>query len=228
MTIREAISRLDAEFQETPLGFTVETALQARLLELLRVEVGETIQVHGGYNTADSTGYKRKYLDRIAKPQYISSVQPEVNFGMSGDGNQSLDIAVLEPRHESEYDGLDYLPEVEGPKVTVRLVDGSKYFSTTSIKHAIELKYIKNVDVAGAKFERNNIDAWPHSSADLSKLGDLTDAESRHLIVVSNKNPFQQKEDDSRSTAKAQRRYERVEEECEKRAVELTEIHPRE
>jgi len=84
------------------------------------------------------------------------------------------------------------------------------------------------VDVAGAKFEQNNIDAWPHFSADLSKLGDLTDAESRHLIVVSNKNPFQQGEDDSRSTAKAQRRYERVGEECEKRAVELTEIHPRE
>ncbi|ERG97749.1 MAG: hypothetical protein J07HQX50_01777 [Haloquadratum sp. J07HQX50] len=35
-------------------------------------------------------------------------------------------------------------------------------------------------------------------------------------------------EDDSRSTAKAQRRYERVEMEREKRAVKLTEIHPRE
>lgn len=46
MMIQEAINRLDAEFQETPLGFTVETALQARLLELLRAKVGETIQVH--------------------------------------------------------------------------------------------------------------------------------------------------------------------------------------
>ena len=228
MTVQEAINRLDAEFQETPLGFTVETALQARLLELLRAKVGKTVQVRGGYNTADATGYKRKYLDRIGKPQSISSVQPEVNFGMSGDGNRSLDIAILEPRHETEYDDLDYLPEVESPSVTVRLVDGSKYFSTTSIKHAIELKYIKNVDVAGAKFERNNIDEWPHFSSDLAKLGDLSNAESRHLIVVSNKNPFQQGEVDSRSTAKAQRRYERVEEECEKRAVELTEIHPRE
>jgi hypothetical protein len=228
MTIQEAINRLDAEFQETPLGFTVETALQARLLELLRAEVGTTIQVRGGYNTADATGYKRKYLDRIAKPQSISSVQPEVNFGMSGDVNRSLDIAILEPRHETEYDDLDYLPEVESPSVTVRLVDGSKYFSAASVKHAIELKYIKNVDVAGAKFERNNNDEWPHFSSDLAKLGDLSNAESRHLIVVSNKNPFQQGEVDSRSTAKAQRRYDRVEEECEKRAVKLTEIHPRE
>ena len=228
MTIRDAINQLDAEFQQTPLGFTVETALQARLLELLRTEVGETIQVRGGYNAADATGYKRKYLDRIAKPQSISNVQPEVNFGMSGDGNRSLDIAILEPDHKSEYDDLEYLPELEVPKVTVRLIDGSKYFSAASVKHAIELKYIKNVDVAGAKFERNNIDEWPHFSSDLAKLGDLSNAESRHLIVISNKNPFQQGEVDSRSTAKAQRRYERVEEECEKRAVELTEIHPRE
>jgi hypothetical protein len=228
MTIREAINRLDAEFQETPLGFTVETALQARLLELLRAEVGTTIQVRGGYNTADATGYKQKYLDRIAKPQSISSVQPEVNFGMSGDVNRSLDIAILEPRHETEYDDLEYLPEVDSPRVTVRLIDGSKYFSAASVKHAIELKYIKNVDVAGAKFERNNNDEWPHFSSDLAKLGDLSNAESRHLIVVSNKNPFQQGEVDSRSTAKAQRRYDRVEEECEKRAVKLTEIHPRE
>ncbi|MFC6734447.1 hypothetical protein [Haladaptatus sp. DYSN1] len=216
MTIQDAIDRLDAEFQETPLGFTVETALQARLLELLRAKVGETIQVRGGYNTADTTRYKRKYLDRIAKPQSISNVQPEVN------------IAILEPRHESKYDDLDYLPEVEGPRVTVRLVDGSKYFSAASVKHAIELKYIKNVNVAGAKFEHNNIDEWPHFSSDLAKLGDLSNAESRHLIVVSNKNPFQQGEADSRSTAKARRRYERVEGECEMRAVELTEIHPRE
>ena len=70
--------------------------------------------------------------------------------------------------------------------------------------------YIKNVDVAGAKFERNNTDEWPHFSADLAKLGDLTDAESQHLTVVSNKNPFQQEEDDSRSTTEAQRRFERV------------------
>lgn len=147
---------------------------------------------------------------------------------MSGDGNQSLDIAILEPRHESEYDDLDYLPEVEDPRVTVRLVDGSKYFSAASVKHAIELKYIKNVDIAGAKFERNNIDEWPHFSEDLAKLGNLSNAESRHLIVVSNKNPFQQGEVDSRSTTKAQRRYERVEVECEKRAVKLTEIHPQE
>ena len=228
MTIQEAIDRLDVEFQKTPLRFTVETALQARLLELLRANVGETIQARGGYNTADATGYKRKYLDRIAKPQSISSVQPEVNFGMSGEGNRSLDIAVLEPRHDSEYDDLDYLPGVDGPRVTVRLVDGSKYFSTMSVKHAIELKYIKNVDVAGAKFKRDNIDKWPHFSADLAKLGDLSNAESRHLIVVSNKNPFQQGEADNRSTAKAQGRYERVKEECEKRAIELTEIHPRE
>ncbi|MCL9814961.1 hypothetical protein [Natranaeroarchaeum aerophilus] len=228
MTIQEAIDRLDVEFQKTPLRFTVETALQARLLELLRANVGETIQVRGGYNTADATGYKRKYLDRIAKPQSINSVQPEVNFGMSGEGNRSLDIAVLEPRHDSEYDDLDYLPGVDGPRVTVRLVDGSKYFSTMSVKHAIELKYIKNVDVAGAKFKRENIDKWPHFSADLAKLGDLSNAESRHLIVVSNKNPFQQGEVDNRSTAKAQGRYERVKKECEKRAVELTEIHPRE
>ena len=228
MTVQEAINRLDAEFQKTPLGFTVETALQARLLELLRTTVGEMIQVRGGYNTADTTGYKQKYLNRIGKPQSISSVQPEVNFGMSGEGNRSLDIAILEPRHESEYDDLDYLPEVEDPSVTVRLVDGSKYFSAASVKHAIELKFIKNVDVAGATFERDNVDAWPHFSADLAKLGDLSDAESRHLTVVSNKNPFQQGEADSRSTAKAQRRYERVEVECEKRAIELTEIHPRE
>lgn len=228
MTIREAIDRLDAEFQRTPLGFTVETALQARLLALLRAEVGKTIQARGGYNTADATGYKRKYLNRIVEPQFISSVQPEVNFGMSGEGNRSLDIAILEPRHESKYDDLDYLPDVDGPKVTVRLIDGSKYFSSASIKHAIELKFIKNVDVAGAMFERNNVDEWPHFSADLVKLGDLSDAKSRHLIVVSNKNPFQQGEVDSRSTAKAQRRYGRVRAECEKRAIELTEIHPRE
>lgn len=228
MRVQEVIDRLDAEFQETPLGFTVETALQSRLLELLRAKVGETIQVRGGYNTADATGYKRKYLNRIAKPQAISSVQPEVNFGISGEGNRSLDIAILDPRHKSEYDDLDYLPKVEGPRVTVRLVDGSKYFSAASVKHAIELKFIKNVDVAGAKFERNTISAWSHFSGDLAKLGDLSDAESRHLIVVSNKNPFQQGEADSRSTAKAQRRYGRVEVECEKRAVELTEIHPRE
>jgi hypothetical protein len=228
MTIQDAIDRLDAEFQETPLGFTVETALQARLLELLRAEVSETIRVRGGYNTADATGYKRKYLDRIAKPQTISSVQPEVNIGMSGEGNRSLDIAILEPQHEAEYDGLEYLPDVDGPSVTVSLVDGSKYFSTTSVKHAFELKYIKNVDVAGAKFEREHIDEWPHFSADLAKLGSLPDAESRHLIVVSNKNPFQQEEADSRSTARARRRYERVEVECERRDIELTEIHPRE
>ncbi|ERG97754.1 MAG: hypothetical protein J07HQX50_01782, partial [Haloquadratum sp. J07HQX50] len=97
MTVQEAINRLDAEFQETPLGFTVETALQARLLELPRAKVGKTIQVRGGYNMADATRYKRKYLDRIAKPQSISRVQPEVNFGMSSDGNRSLDIAILEP-----------------------------------------------------------------------------------------------------------------------------------
>lgn len=74
MTVQEAIGQLDAEFQETPLGFTVEAALQARLLELLRTHVGETIQVRGGYNAADATGYKQKYLDRIAQPQSISSV----------------------------------------------------------------------------------------------------------------------------------------------------------
>ena len=147
---------------------------------------------------------------------------------MSGDGNQSLNIAILEPSHESEYDALDYLPEVKSPRVTVRLVDGSKYFSAASVKHAIELKYIKNVDVAGAKFERNNITEWPHFSADLDKLGDLSNAESRHLIVVSNKNPFQQREVDSRSTAKAQLRYKQVEVECEKRDIELTEIHSQE
>ncbi len=39
MTIQEPVNRLDAEFQETPLGFTVETALQAQLLELLRAKV---------------------------------------------------------------------------------------------------------------------------------------------------------------------------------------------
>lgn len=228
MTIQSAIDRLDAEFQDAPLGFTVETALQARLLGLLRVEVGGTILARGGYNEADVTGYKRKYLDRMARPQIISSVQPEVNFGMSGEGNRRLDIAILEPDVESEYDRLDYLPDVDEASVTVRLVDGSKYFSAASVKHAIELKYIKNVDIAGAKFERENIDEWPHFSADLGKLGDLPDPDSRHLIVVSNKNPFQQGEADSRSTAKARRRYERVREECEQRDINLTEIHPRE
>lgn len=227
MTIQEAIDQLDTEFQEAPLGFTVETALQSRLLELLRTKIGETIQVRGGYNTDDATGYKQKYLNRIATPQSISNIQPEVNFGLSGKKNRSLDIAILEPQHDSEYDNLDYLPAGDTPSVTVRLVDGSKYFSAASIKHAIELKYIKNVDVAGAKFECDNIDEWSHFSADLAKLGDLSDAESRHLIVVSNKNPFQQGEVDGRSTAKAQRRYERVEMECEKRGVTLTEIHPR-
>jgi hypothetical protein len=228
MTIQKAIAQLDVEFQEAPLGFTVETALQSRLTELLRAKIGETIQVRGGYNTDDATGYKRKYLNRITTQHSISNVQQEVNFGMSGKKNRSLDIAILEPQQDSEYDDLDYLPEVDDPIVTVRLVDGSKYFSTASIKHAIELKYIKNVDIAGAKFERDTTDEWPHFSSDLAKLGDLPNAESRHLIVVSNKNPFQQGEVDARSTAKAQRRYERVEMECKKRGVVLTEIHPRE
>lgn len=108
MTIQEAINRLDAEFQETSLGFTVETAVQTRLFELLRAKVGETIQVRGGYNTADATGYKRKYLDRIAKPQSISNVQPEVNFGMSGEGNQSptknVDALERDPAHPRRTD----------------------------------------------------------------------------------------------------------------------------
>lgn len=227
MSIRSAIDELDAEFQATPLNFTVELALQARLLTLLREQMGESIRARGGYDLADATNYKRKYLDRLAAPHAISNVQTEVNFGMSGMENTSLDLAVLDPTVSSGYDALECVPECDEPVLTVRLVNGSKYFPASAVKHAIELKYIKNVNVAGAAFENPDIDEWSHFSADLRKLGALDGAESRHLVVVTNKNPFQQDEADSRSTEKARQRYEHVREECEKRSIELTEVHPR-
>ncbi|MWG34546.1 hypothetical protein [Halomarina oriensis] len=227
MSIRLAIDDLDAEFQTTPLDFTVEAALQARLLTLLRRRMGESIRARGGYDLGDVTGYKRKYLDRIAAPHEISNVQAEVNFGTSGVGNTSLDVAVLDPEASSEYAGLDCVPESDEPVLTVRLVDGSKYFPAGAIEHAIELKYIKNVDVAGAAFENPDIDEWPHFSADLRKLGALDGADSRHLVVVTNKNPFQQGETDDRSTEKARQRFDLVREECRRSSIELTEIHPR-
>lgn len=81
--------------------------------------------------------------------------------------------------------------------------------------------------MAGAAFENPAIDEWSHFSVDLRKLGALDEAESRHLVVVTNKNPFQQGEADSRSTEKARRRYELVREEFDRPSIELTEIYPR-
>jgi len=225
MTIANAIRQLEAEFQAAPIKFTVEQAVQTRLQSLLRGQIDRTVLVRGGYSRADITNYKEKYLQRLADPHKISAVLPEVNFGNPG-ANERLDLAVLRPVGSS-YDELDEVPPADRPIITVRLVDGTKYFHPSVIEHAIEIKYIKNKDIAGAGFESTSLDDWPHFERDLQKLGSLDTATSRHLVICTNKNPFQQDERDSRGTEKARRRFERVQHEAANRDIQVTEIHPR-
>ncbi|QCC51432.1 hypothetical protein [Halapricum salinum] len=227
MSLSSAITQLDTEFQATPLNFTVEQSLQARLQHLLRQELGETILARGGFDHDDTTNYKEKYIRRLAEPHEISSVQSEVNYG-SPNANKRLDIAVLQPESTPQYSDLDYVPSAETPNLTVRFVDGTKYFPAAAITHAIEIKYIKNVDIAGSRLERDSLDEWPYLNNDLRKLAELPDTVSRHLLICTNKNPFQRGEEDVYGTTKAQRRFERVQTECDARDITLTEIHPRE
>jgi hypothetical protein len=226
MGVEEAIKRLNDEYQQAPLNFPVEQAVQARLVELLRENFTSTLLARAGFRDDETTKYKQKYLKRIAKPQEISPVQAEINFGFPTE-NKRLDIAILRPSALQNQEQLDYLPSVEEQALTIRLVDGTKYYPVDAIKHAIEIKYIKNVDIAGSRLERDSIDEWPYFDRDLRKLSELDDTDSRHLIVFTNKNPFQKGEQDKRGTKKAQRRFQRVSSECAQRDITLSEIHPR-
>lgn len=100
---------------------------------------------------------------------------------------------------------------------------GSKYFTENSIEHAVELKFIKNQDLPSSKLEEGD---WADFSRDLKKLKELKSAKSKHLVVFSNKNFFQQAQGDQWSTEKAHERYQKLEKKCEDLVIMLWEASP--
>ena len=224
MGIENAIQRLNDRFQSRPLNYTVEHSLVADLQQFVHDEVGQNVPAYGLYHSSESTNYKQKYLDRLCRQQSIPNVQIEVNVGESG-RNRRVDLAVLRPTTEN--------PEAENspdsPAVSIQFVNGTKYYQSAAVQHAVEVKYIKNQDLPSVQFGKSGSEDWGDVDGDLSKLGSLTESvESSHLVIVSNKNIFQQEEADEYSTLEARDRYETLQEECERHGIRLTEIHPEE
>lgn len=180
-SVEESIKELGERFKKNPLRFTVETSLLAELQKIMkgRMET-EKIEVEAKYkdfeedsdHEEDYTNYKEKYLKRICNQKEISEVQIEVNIGEKG-RNRLLDLAVL------------------GEKVKIYLVNGTKYFKKESIEHAVELKFIKNKNVPPKEIT-------DFFSRDIKKLEKVSQADSKHLVIFSNKNIFQ-REVDSKS-----------------------------
>lgn len=209
--VRSSIEELKNRFEENPLDFTVEDSLVFELTNILRKR-GKKIEVSAEYRNFDNedyeenyTDYKRKYIERICKQEEIHNVQIQVNIGKPwksrGVGkNRRLDLAVLKENTE------------------IRLIRGTKYFLPQFVEHAVEVKFIKNKNLPPkslGKFKR-----------DIEKLKSLGESKSRHLVIFSNKNIFQVKEEDKRSTSKARRRFEKLENKAEE-DIEVWNCFPR-
>ena len=218
-TVYLAVSELEEKFREKPLQFTVESALVDELVRILRNNVEEpVVSVEGKYEREEDdapdefnyTNYKEPYLCNMGKSQKISRVLPEVNIGDRGE-NKRLDIAVLRDSEEP---------------IEVEIKKGTKYFHKKDIEHAIEVKYVKNDNIIASKNEEDEKEIFPHTQGDLSKLRkNMSDADSRWMIIASNKDIFK-KEEDLPKEAKARDREDDLKNYCRKKPkIEFCELH---
>jgi len=199
------IEELGEKFVEDPLDFTVEASLVAELQNIMRnKDWAEKINVCAKYKEFDDekyeednpyTEYKEKYLEEICDQDRIHKVQIEVNFGNKRN-NKLLDLAVL---------GNDK------PKIV--LINGTKYFHPKYIQHAVEVKFVKNKNIAPPITEEGKKDKFQIEDLpklfkkDVKELNDLDNVKSRHLVIFSNKNIFQINEEGGKYNEKAQNRY---------------------
>lgn len=213
-TIEDAIEELEERFQENPLQYTVEPALVSELIQILREKIREEkLTAEGIYqgqgDDFDFTNYKEPYLKQMSKEQEINRVLPEVNIGDRTE-NKRLDIAVL-----------------RSEEVEVEIKKGSKYFSQEDIQHAIEFKYVKNDNIVASRNQGDEDEIFPHTSGDIPKLRrNAEDAETRWVIIASNKDIFKQEESEE-DAEDAHERYRNMKEECEEGQpkIELKEFH---
>lgn len=206
--IRESIEKLEEEFQDKPLQYTVESALVDELVRIIREKADRPqVEVEGNYKDFDYTDYKTGYLDKMKEEQTVSRILPEVNVGDTGE-NTRMDIGVLRQQEEP---------------VEVEIKNGSKYFHKKDIEHAIEFKYVKNDNLIAS---RNEDRTFPHTSGDIPKLREnAPDSESRWMVVASNKDIFKIEEPDEEAE-KVRRRAEEMRKFCEKEPkVKLKEFH---
>jgi len=228
--VGESIKELGEKFKHNPLEFTVETSLVAELQSILSEKCNcEKISVEDAKfknfkddrYKEDYTDYKEEYLKRICDQDEISKVQIEVNIGEKGK-NRLLDLAVLSEQTE------------------IYLINGTKYFKKESIEHAVELKFVKNKNIAPTTLEKLNenndsLDENNFLEGDLKKLKELDKADSRHLVIFSNKNIFQKEVDggskeevnDERFTERALDRIDALVKYCDDKDIKVYHYFPR-
>jgi len=233
-TVKKSIKELGKIFQDNPLNFTVESSLVAELQRIIRNNSKEDeVSVSAEYRDFESeiydqdyTNYKEDYVQSICDPGRIQKIQIEVNFGTpsekQGEGkNRLIDLAVL--REDSD----------------IRLIDGTKYFLPKSIEHAVEVKFIKNKNIPPKELEKVEEDGYSTDNdnflaRDLNKLTG-NKSKSNHLVIFSNKNIFQMKNngykeeeiEDGKFTKEARRRYRKLKTYCEDNDIELYHFFPK-
>ena len=229
-TVKESIKKLGEKFKHNPLDFTVETSIVAELQEIMKRKIeSEEIEIKARYDDfnknseheADYTNYKERYLKRICNQDEISKVQIEVNIGKKGK-NRLLDLAVL------------------NDDTKIYLINGTKYFDKESIEHAVEVKFVKNKNIAPTTLEELNenndsLDENNFLEGDLKKMKELDKAISKHLVIFSNKNIFQKEVDGEskdgvnheRFTKEAHRRIDALVDYCDDENIDVYHYFPR-
>ncbi len=213
-TVRKSIRELQKKFSKTPLNYTEEYSLMAELQDILRKR-GKKITASAEYKDfkkedyeEDYTKYKETYLERICSRNKIHNVQIGVNIGnpkkdkVKGK-NKLLDLAVLREK-ETE----------------IKLIKGTNYFTPQSIEHAVEIKFIKKQNIPPKNLMNKLF------KKDLKILQGLGEPKSRHLVIFSNKNIFQQKEEDEEYTNTAHERFGELKNKFKKENVIVEECYP--
>jgi hypothetical protein len=137
-----AINGLGQTFRETPLEFTMEADLQARLVELLRNEGTKDVPVDLQWDKENVANYKTPHVQKLAdNPGRISRIHPEINTtDKDKSANKQLDVGVF-----------------NSDEVSVDWNDGSKRYMISDLDGAIELKYVKNKNVFPNNFSADEL-----------------------------------------------------------------------
>lgn len=206
--VRESIRKLQEKFSKNPLNYTSKYSLVAELQNILR-EKGKKITVSAKYKDfedegyeEDYTKYKEKYLRKICEQNKIHNIQMQVNSGNKRE-NKLLDLAVL-----------------RNDNTEIKLIQGTKYFTPQSIEHAVEVKFVKNKNIPSKNPAKKEF------KKDFKKLQGLGEPKSRHLVIFSNKNIFQQEEEDKQSTKSAKDRFKELENKFKDENVIVEECYP--
>jgi hypothetical protein len=189
--VDESIKQLKEEFQNNPLNFVTERDCVIRLVELLkskRPPGDKTVQAEAKIDP-NVPKKKRNYVEAIGKPQMIDRIHTEVNYGEKS----KLDLIVF-----------------NGEKVIIRINKNcTKYFRPEDFDYAVELKFIKNKPSPYR-------DLMKRFEDDIKKLEALNEKVKKYLIIISNKNIFEDE----------QRKFKELERKCKEKNINLVDIYP--